>query len=349
MVKGNKKDIQNKKIGLEVLKDRIKKKSKNMKYKNLKDNKVAKINNIKEKSKRVTKIYNKKNKRKRPKKHISYNFRNNDETKENIIKVIDLFKDKESKDSISIDDIEISNEWSNNTINEYELFEAKIDDIEINNCSDPFFCFLKNIKTLKFLLWSKNNIITYNNYKSFAYKVIEVTNMKDKCNIEYLLPRIFKSLYEEIKYYKVTKIDSYNDNFFDKWAIFIKQEIDENDNLLYFRKEDKIKRLNKNIKSNFISNKKLYSYVMSRIMSFFRNDKKWELYYFYLFLIPKNILLTYYIVLKERHKKFMYILSDIKEFITLVLRCGGVKPYCETVNKLFIYEFDKNYGYLNNI
>ena len=115
------------------------------------------------------------------------------------------------------------------------------------------------------------------------------------------------------------------------------------------RKEDKLKRLNKNHRYNFINNKKLYNYVMSRIMSFFRKDKKWEKYYYYLFLIPKNILLTYYIVLKERHKKHMYVLSDLKEFITLVLRCGGVKPYCELVNRMFIYDFDKNFGYLNKL
>lgn len=347
MAKSNKKTKIKTKIGLEALKETIKEKLKINDYKNIK-NKREKRKNIKISMKREKIKKNKKMRNEYDKKENNYNFRDIKETKRNISEFVNLLKENESsKDSLSIDEIEISDEWSNNTINEYELFNAKLDDIGNNNCTDPFFSFLKNIQTLKFLLWSKNNIINYENYKSFAFKVIEKS--KKEYTIEKLLPKIFKSLYEEISYFKISKIDSYNVNFFEKWSIFIKEEIDESDNNLYFRKEDKLKRLNKNHRYNFISNKKLYNYVMSRIMSFFRKDKKWEKYYYYLFLIPKNILLTYYIVLKERHKKYMYVLSDLKEFITLVLRCGGVKPYCELVNRMFIYDFDKNFGYLNKL
>ena len=257
MAKSNKKTKIKTKIGLEALKETIKVKSKIKDYKNIK-NKMQKrkyINNImkREKIKKNKKIRNEYDK-----KEIDYNLRDKKETKRNISEFINLLKENDSsKDSLSIDEIEISDEWSNNTINEYELFNAKLDDIGNNNCINPFFCFLKNIKTLKFLLWSKNNIINYENYKSFAFKVIEKS--KKDYTIEKLLPKIFKSLYEEISYFKISKIDSYNDNFFEKWSIFIKEEIDESDNNLYFRKEDKLKRLNKNHRYNFISNKKLYN------------------------------------------------------------------------------------------
>lgn len=201
---------------------------------------------------------------------------------------------------------------------------------------------------MKFLLWTKNNIITSKNYKSFAFKSLKEYNNKIK--IEKIIPEIFNYLYKDIKYFKITKIDSYFDNYFYKWSIFFKDEIDElNDVNLYFHKEDTIKRLNKIHKKHFIDNKDLYNYVMSKIMPFYKKDKKWETYYYYLFLIPKNILFTYYLILKERDGKYLCILSDIKEFITLVLRFGGVKPYCRLVDKMFIKDFENNFGYLKNI
>jgi hypothetical protein len=349
MVKRNKN-----KEGIDALKKSIEKKNKKIKNRmdiiernkkfEIKKNKI-KINkhntiNKKEKNTRSDKLKNKK--------VSSYELRKKDKTKENISKVINLLKETESKESISNDEFVDSHEWSDNTINESELIEAKIDDNVIDEFSNHFFRFISNINTLKFLLWTKNNIITSKNYKSFAFKSLKESIIKIK--IEKIIPEIFNNLYQDIKYFKITKIDSYFDNYFYKWSIFFKDEIDEsNDVNLYFHKEDSIKRLNKIHKKHFIDNKDLYNYVMSKIMPFYKKDKKWETYYYYLFLIPKNILFTYYLILKERDGKYMCILSDIKEFITLVLRCGGVKPYCRLVDKMFIKDFENNFGYLKNI
>jgi hypothetical protein len=349
MVKRNKN-----KEGIDALKKSIEKKNKKIKNRmdiiernkkfEIKKNKI-KINkhntiNKKEKNTRSDKLKNKK--------VSSYELRKKDKTKENISKVINLLKETESKESISNDEFVDSHEWSDNTINESELIEAKIDDNVIDEFSNHFFRFISNINTLKFLLWTKNNIITSKNYKSFTFKSLKESIIKIK--IEKIIPEIFNNLYQDIKYFKITKIDSYFDNYFYKWSIFFKDEIDEsNDVNLYFHKEDSIKRLNKIHKKHFIDNKDLYNYVMSKIMPFYKKDKKWETYYYYLFLIPKNILFTYYLILKERDGKYMCILSDIKEFITLVLRCGGVKPYCRLVDKMFIKDFENNFGYLKNI
>lgn len=305
------------------------------------NNKINKHNSINKKEK------NPKSDKLKNKIESSYELRKKDNTKENISKIINILKENENE-SISNDEFVDSHEWSDNCINESEFIKAKIDDYIIDKFSNHFFRFISNINTLKFLLWTKNNIITSKNYKSFAFKSLKESNNKIK--IEKIIPEIFYYLYQDIKYFKITKIDSYFDNYFYKWSIFFKDEIDEsNDVNLYFHKEDTIKRLNKIHKKHFIDNKDLYNYVMSKIMPFYKKDKKWETYYYYLFLIPKNILFTYYLILKERDGKYMYILSDIKEFITLILRCGGVKPYCCLVDKMFIKDFENNFGYLKNI
>lgn len=344
---------RNKKEGIDALKKSIEKKNKKIKNRiniietNKKfvikknNNKINKHNiiNKKEKNSKSDKLKNRK--------ESSYELRKKDNTKKNISKIINILKEKENE-SISNDEFIDSHEWSDNTINELELIEAKIDDKIIDKFSNHFFRFISNINTLKFLLWTKNNIITSKNYKSFAFKSLKESNNKIK--IEKIIPEIFNYLYQDIKYFKITKIDSYFENYFYKWSIFFKDEIDEsNDVNLYFHKEDTIKRLNKIHKKHFIDNKDLYNYVMSKIMPFYKKDKKWETYYYYLFLIPKNILFTYYLILKERDGKYMCILSDIKEFITLILRCGGVKPYCRLVDKMFIKDFETNFGYLKNI
>lgn len=344
---------RNKKEGIDALKKSIEKKNKKIKNRinvietNKKfvikknNNKINKYNsnNKKEKNSKSDKLKNKK--------ESSYELRKKVNTKENISKIINILKENENE-SISKDEFVDSHEWSDNTINESELIEAKIDDNIIDKFSNHFFRFISNINTLKFLLWTKNNIITSKNYKSFAFKSLKESNNKIK--IEKIIPEIFNYLYQDIKYFKITKIDTYFDNYFYKWSIFFKDEIDEsNDVNLYFHKEDTIKRLNKIHKKHFIDNKNLYNYVMSKIMPFYKKDKKWETYYYYLFLIPKNILFTYYLILKERDGKYMCILSDIKEFITLILRCGGVKPYCRLVDKMFIKDFENNFGYLKNI
>lgn len=346
MVKKNKN-----KEGIDALKKSIEKKNKNIKNRinviktNKKfefkknNNKINKSINKKEKNSKLDKLKNKI--------VTSYELRKKDKTKENISKVINILKERENE-SISNDEFVDSCEWSDNTINESELIEAKIDDNIIDKFSNHFFRFISNINTLKFLLWTKNNIITSKNYKSFAFKSLKEYNNKIK--IEKIIPEIFNYLYKDIKYFKITKIDSYFDNYFYKWSIFFKDEIDESKDVnLYFHKEDTIKRLNKIHKKHFIDNKDLYNYVMSKILPFYKKDKKWETYYYYLFLIPKNILFTYYLILKERDGKYLCILSDIKEFITLVLRCGGVKPYCRLVDKMFIKDFENNFGYLKNI
>lgn len=304
------------------------------------NNKINKHNSINKKEK------NSKSDKLKNKIESSYELRKKDNTKENISKIINILKENENE-SISNDEFVDSYEWSDNCINESEFIKAKIDDNIIDKFSNHFFRFISNINTLKFLLWTKNNIITSKNYKSFAFKSLKESNNKIK--IEKIIPEIFYYLYQDIKYFKNTKIDSYFDNYFYKWSIFFKDEIDEsNDINLYFHKEDTIKRLNKIHKKHFIDNKDLYNYVMSKIMPFYKKDKKWETYYYYLFLIPKNILFTYYLILKERDGKYMCILSDIKEFITLILRCGGVKPYCRLVDKMFIKDFENNFGYLKN-
>lgn len=349
MVKRNKN-----KEGIDALKKSIEKKNKkntnriDVKERNKKieikknNNTIIKRNSINKKDK------NTKSNKLKNKIESSYELRKKVKTKENISNIINLLKEKESNESISNEELVDSHEWSDNTINESELIEAKIDDNVIDKFSNHFFRFITNINTSKFLLWTKNNIITSKNYKSFAFKSLKESNNKIK--IEKMIPEIFNYLYKDIKYFKITKIDSYFDNYFYKWSIFFKEEIDEsNDINLYFHKEDTIKRLNKIHKYHFIDNKDLYNYVMTRIMPFYKKDKKWETYYYYLFLIPKNILFTYYLILKERDGKYMCILSDIKEFITLVLRCGGVKPYCRLVDKMFIKDFENNFGYLKNI
>lgn len=344
---------RNKKEGIDALKKSIEKKNKKLtnrldfqkrnkkiviKKNNIKINKCNTINK-KEKNTKTEKLKNKTK--------TIYKLRKKEKTKENISKVINLLKETESKESISNNEFVDSHEWSDNTINESELIEAKIQDNLIYKNSNHFFTFIRNINTLKFLLWTKNNIITSKNYKSFAFKSLKEFNNKIK--IEKIIPEIFNYLYQDIKYFKITKIDSYFDNYFYKWSIFFKDEIDEsNDVNLYFHKEDTIKRLNKIHKKHFIDNKDLYNYVMSKIMPFYKKDKKWETYYYYLFLIPKNILFTYYLILKEKDGKYMCILSDIKEFITLILRCGGVKPYCRLVDKMFIKDFENNFSYLKN-
>lgn len=341
------------KEGIDVLKKSIEKKNKkiinrmnviktNKKFVIKKNNnKINKHNSINKKEK------NSKSDKLKNKIESSYELRKKDNTKENISKIINILKENENE-SISNDEFVDSHEWSDNCINESEFIKAKIDDKIIEKFSNHFFRFISNIKTLKFLLWSKNNIITSKNYKSFAFKTLKESNNKIK--IEKIIPEIFNYLYQDIKYFKITKIDSYFDNYFYKWSIFFKDEIDEsNDVNLNFHKEDTIKRLNKIHKKHFIDNKDLYNYVMSKIMPFYKKDKKWETYYYYLFLIPKNILFTYYLILKERDGKYMCILSDIKEFITLILRCGGVKPYCRLVDKMFIKDFENNFGYLKNI
>lgn len=349
MVKKNKK-----KEGIDALKKSIEKKNKKIKNRTkvIETNKKFEIkkNNNKINKRNTINKKEKNTKSDKLKKNIvtSYELRKKDKTKENISKVINILKEKESKEPISNDEFVDSHEWSDNTIKESELIEAKIDDNLNYKFSNHFFSFIRNINTLKFLLWTKNNIINSKNYKSFAFKSLEESNNKIK--IEKILPEIFKNLYKDIKYSKITKIDSYFDNYFYKWSIFFKDEIDEsNDDNLYLHKEDTIKRLNKIHKTHFIDNKDLYNYVMSKIMPFYKKDKKWETYYYYLFLIPKNILYTYYVILKERDGKYMCILSDIKEFITLVLRCGGVKPYCRLVDKMFTKDFENNFGYLKNI
>lgn len=344
---------RNKKEGIDALKKSIEKKNKNIRNRMnvIERNKKFEIKkNNKEINKRNTinkKEKNSKSDKLKNKKESSYELRKKDKRKENISKVINLLKETDSKESISNDEFVDSHEWSDNTINEFELSEAKIQDNLIYKNSNHFFNFIRNINTLKFLLWTKNNIITSKNYKSFAFKSLKEYNNKIK--IEKIIPEIFNYLYQNIKYFKIIKIDSYFENYFYKWSIFFKNEIDEsNDVNLYFHKEDTIKRLNKIHKKHFIDNEDLYNYVMSKIMPFYKKDKKWETYYYYLFLIPKNILFTYYLILKERDGKYMCILSDIKEFITLILRCGGVKPYCRLVDKMFIKDFENNFGYLKN-
>lgn len=75
---------------------------------------------------------------------------------------------------------------------------------------------------------------------------------------------------------------------------------------------------------------------MNRIISFCPFDRNWENYYYYFYLIPKDIILTYYILLKERGPIFLRVLSDLKVFLETVIRLGGIKGYCRKIKIMFV-------------
>lgn len=105
---------------------------------------------------------------------------------------------------------------------------------------------------------------------------------------------------------------------------FIKEEFNNKDRKYYMSKEKTIKRYQK-LNLYGIENKAIYGYVMKRLISYIPMDTNLQNYYYLFFLIPKDILLIYYIILKERNSQFLSILSDLKEFLIMVLRLGGIK------------------------
>lgn len=339
------------KFGIQVLKERIKVTNKKEIYNIVNNISAKKKKNIRKKQRRVKDLL--------PKINININknsLRNYKKTYDKISKTIDKLKKNYDKESYSIEDIIVSDEdeFTDNDFNIDQFFKSNLTKNGNNIFNDPFYCFMRYETTFRFLLVTKNNIVTATNYDTLSDRILQ--EAKTHWTVDQLLSKIFKYLYEELKMKRIKFLESYFDNFIYKWSLFIKDEIDKyncrgfskNKNYLYTNKENTLKRINKKRNRYYIRNRKLYSYVMKKMLSFFWQDDKWELYYYYLFLIPKNILLIYYCFLKERHSKFQYVLSDLKEFITLVLRCGGIRSYCNLINNLFVEEYDKNFGYLHD-
>ena len=143
-------------------------------------------------------------------------------------------------------------------------------------------------------------------------------------------------LYEDISiYWKKMYIPVYFIGFLDKWSLFIHEEFEKKGPNCYFAKQRKIKRY-ENKKIYGIANREIYDYVMKRIISFCPFDINWENYYYYFYLIPKDIILTYYIVLKERGLSFLRVLSDLRVFLETVIRLGGITGYCRKIKIMFV-------------
>lgn len=272
-------------------------------------------------------------------KRKNYFLRNNKKSKNNIKEILnDLsYSNSEIESSSVKDDFSISSIESNNDYQSDKLLETFISNSGNSRYLDPFYSFLCESETRNFLSKRNNNIILTENYDSFCYRALEESKFSWKT--ENLLPKIFELLAEDVKVYWKTQlyIQSYFINYIEKWQIFFIDELNRYGENYYKSKYLRIKRYKREYLYG-IKNDNIYNYIMKRIISYFPCDNKWFDYWYYLQLIPKNILLSYYIVLKERNRYFLQVLSDFKDFIETVIRFGGMKGFCRKIKLIF---FDK--------
>lgn len=272
-------------------------------------------------------------------KRKNYFLRNNKKSKNNIKEILNDLSDSNSEiESSSVkDDFSISSIESNNDYQSDKLLETFISNSGNSRYLDPFYSFLCESETRNFLSKRNNNIILTENYDSFCYRALEESKFSWKT--ENLLPKIFELLAEDVKVYWKTQlyIQSYFINYIEKWQIFFIDELNRYGENYYKSKYLRIKRYKREYLYG-IKNDNIYNYIMKRIISYFPCDNKWFDYWYYLQLIPKNILLSYYIVLKERNRYFLQVLSDFKDFIETVIRFGGMKGFCRKIKLIF---FDK--------
>lgn len=279
------------------------------------------------------------NKDKLDNKNQKYFLRNNKKFNNNIKELLKDLSDNNSDNESSMleeeSDFSISSYKSNNDYQSDKLLETFISNSGNSRYLDPFYSFLCETDTRNYLSKRNNNIIITENYDSFCTRVLEES--KYSWNVKELLPKIFELLYEDLKIYWKNQlyILSYFTNYIEKWQIFFQDELSRNGDNYYHSKYLRIKRYKREHLYG-IKDYHNYNYIMKRLISYFPADKKWLDYWYYLQLIPKNILLSYYIVLKERNRYFLQVLSDLKNFIETVIRFGGMKGFCRKMKLIFI-------------
>lgn len=248
----------------------------------------------------------------------------------------ELESDSESINSDESISFSLNDHKINNDYKEDKFLDTFISSSGNSRYLDPFYSFLGETYVRKFLAYHENDIIKYENYDSFRARVLEESKYNWK--IEYLLEKIFKTLYKAIKNdWNNRYIPSYYENFIIKWSIFFHEEFNRKGTKCYKSKYLRIKRYKMNKKYG-IKNDEIYNFVMKRLITFCPGDKKWYDYWYYFQLIPKYIIFSYYIVLKQSSYFFLYVLSDLKNFLETVIRLGGLKGYCKSIKKIFVDE-----------
>lgn len=248
----------------------------------------------------------------------------------------ELDSDSESINSDENISFTLSDHKFNNDYKEDKFLETFISSSGNSRFLDPFYSFLGETYVRKFLAYHENDIIKYENYDSFRARVLEESKYNWK--IESLLEKIINTLYKAIKNdWNNRYIPSYYENFIIKWSIFFQEEFNRKGTKCYKSKYLRIKRYKMNKKYG-IKNDEIYNFVMKRLITFCPGDKKWYDYWYYFQLIPKYIIFSYYIVLKQSSYFFLYVLSDLKNFLETVIRLGGLKGYCNSIKKIFVDE-----------
>lgn len=228
---------------------------------------------------------------------------------------------KIKKHKLKEDDVAKFEKNEKNEVNDNDDINSEYDDdlvksIENNEYNSDLYQFMTDFQNMKFL---KPKLMINEHYESFCIKCSETKNTKK--NEVHIIKNIFKELYSKFKSYKKNYLIDFNNNLIEKWKIMFKTGIRAKlENLKKYKRRYNLKDI-----------KNEYLFVMKYIF-FDINEKNIFNYFWYLYILPKDLLIIILEKIKDNDEFWIELVSDLKNFWIAILRVGGVRPFLMKMN-----------------
>ena len=188
--------------------------------------------------------------------------------------------------------------------------------LDNNTYNTDLYRFMTNSNNMDFL---KPKLMENEHYESFCIKCSETQGRKK--NEVHIIKNTFKELFLKFKSYKKNYLIDFNNNLIEKWSIMFKIGIGiKLENLKKYKRRYDLRDIEKE-----------YLFVIKKIF-FEIPEKNIFNYFWYMYILPKDLLIIIMERLKENDEFWLDFISDLKNYWVAILRCGGVEPFLKKMN-----------------